>query len=425
MERSANNIIHNIDWISVILYVALSTIGILSIYSVGYDSLHENHSVFSPNTENGKQLIWFSTSLVVMMICFIIPQRLYEKYAGIFYLLTLIALILVFIFGKKIGGATSWFSFFGISLQPSEFAKVGTGLALAKLVSDPAKGLKPKRTFLYATVSILLPVIAILLQPDLGSAVVFLLFFYVLYLSGVLGFSFIILILAGVIFMLNIALGLSFMYPASLVCGLLYILALRKRRKILSLIPHAFILTVILLSYNFCVGYAYDHLFKPHHRTRINILLGKIDDPKGVGYNLQQSMIAIGSGGSFGKGYLSGTQTKGEFVPEQSTDFIFCTIGEEFGFVGGTLVIILFGALILRIFFTAQRQRSVFTETFGYSLGCILLIHFGINIAMTMGLGPVIGIPLPFISYGGSSMISFSLMLAIYLSLDARRLSVL
>ena len=425
MERLDKSLLSQIDWGILSLYISLSIIGILSIYSVGYDGAKIHYNALKLGTEFGKQIFWLSSSMLLIVVCFFIPQKYYENYAGITYIITILALSIVFIFGKKVGGATSWFSLFGISLQPSEFAKLGTALAVSKMVSDPNKSLKNSRYLFSILLLIILPITLILLQPDPGSALIFLSFFYVLHLIGGLNFSFVLLTLAGVLFVLNLILPPYIIYIITGLCGVGYFWFSKKRKRVFSSSIQALVLSGVILAYHFSVIYTTQNLLKEHHRTRINILLGKIEDPKGVGYNTQQSIIAIGSGGVLGKGFLAGTQTKGEFVPEQSTDFIFCTIGEEFGFLGSSLVVILFSFLILRIFITAQNQRSPFTKAFGYSLGSILLLHFLINISMTIGLGPVIGIPLPFVSYGGSSMLSFSLMLGIYLSLNLRRLQVL
>ena len=426
MERSSDNLTSQIDWLTLCLYVMLSIIGILSVYSVGYDSEKIHYNALSISTEFGKQVFWFLFSMLLVIVCLLVKQKYYEGYAGIVYMFATLALVLVLILGKKIGGATSWFSILGISIQPSEFAKLATALAISKVVSDPNKNQKNDRSFLLLVLfCVLLPMILILFQPDPGSALIFLAFIYVLYLIEKLNFSFVLMILAAILFIFNMVFPPYIMYIISVLCGVSYFGFYRKKRKWFATFLRALTLSVIVLAYHFSVTYVTDNLLKEHHKTRINILLGKVEDPKGVGYNTQQSIIAIGSGGFLGKGFLSGTQTKGEFVPEQSTDFIFCTIGEEFGFFGSVLVVILFSMLILRIFITAQKQRSLFAKTFGYSLASILLLHYIINIAMTIGIGPVIGIPLPFVSYGGSSMVSFSLMLGIYLSLDLRKLQVL
>jgi rod shape determining protein RodA len=331
-------------------------------------------------------------------------------------------LISVLIIGGVTNGATSWFQIGGLKIQPSEFAKFTTGLALAKFFNMQTNKSKKYYTRIFSYLIILIPCLLIILQNDLGTALVFLSFILVLYREGLsINILFGILILA-ILCLLSLLISQKILIYIFSFLALISLLFFRFNKKdILTIIVCWGFSIFFVLGTNFFVN----DILSPHHTKRINVLLGKEFDPYGAGYNLIQSKIAIGSGGSFGKGFLNGTQTRFDFVPEQSTDFIFCTIGEEWGFFGSLLFILIFIGLITRIILLAERQRSSFSRIYGYSVACILFSHFTINIGMTIGLLPTVGIPLPFISYGGSSLLGFTVLLFIFLNLDSYRLDIL
>lgn len=334
----------------------------------------------------------------------------------------LLLLVGVLIIGKEIGGAKSWYDLGSFSMQPSEFAKIGVLLALSKYLSQLNINLTNIDTQIKAFALILLPIILIMLQPDAGSAIVFASLFLVLYREGISGVYLVILALAISLFILTLKFETQIAMIITTLVAILFGYLLKKGKN--SIKPAIFSL-VIALGFIQSVEYLYNEILRQHHRSRIDLILGKIDDIHGAGYNLHQSKIAIGSGGFSGKGFLDGTQTKFNFVPEQSTDFIFCTIGEEWGFIGSVITIGLFLALLLRLIVLAERQRSTFSRVYGYGVATILFCHFFINIAMTIGIMPVIGIPLPFFSYGGSSLWGFSILLFIFIKLDAYRMDIL
>ena len=331
-------------------------------------------------------------------------------------------LIGVLLVGKEIGGAKSWFDLGSFSMQPSEFAKIGALLALSKFLSQLNINLQKKTTQIKAFLIISLPIILILLQPDAGSAIVFTSLLLVLFREGISSTYLIVLSSAIVLFIIALKFETQTTMLIVMVLSIILGYLLKKNRK--SIKP-ALIGLILALGFTQSVGHIYAEVLRPHQRSRIDLILGKIEDTRGVGYNLHQSKIAIGSGGFVGKGFLGGTQTKFNFVPEQSTDFIFCTIGEEWGFIGSIITIGGFSLLLFRLIILAERQRSVFSRVFGYGVASILFCHFFINIAMTVGIMPVIGIPLPFFSYGGSSLWGFSILLFIFIKLDAYRMDIL
>ncbi len=418
--REARSIFWNLDWVSALLFFALVLMGWLNIYAAAYNEDHA--SLFDMSQEYGKQLLWIISSVALVVLVLFLDGRLYERLAIPIYLSALVLLAGVLVFGTTISGARSWYTFGGFSLQPSEFMKFATALALAKILTREERDLiKAKDKFL-AVVIIAAPILFILPQPDMGSALVYTALIFPLYREGMP--SWIIFGLLGMAALFLLSLLLPQIWLISGIAGIALTVAWLFRKIkglwLWSLLVAAFSVLVVL-----SVDFAFNELLEDRHRNRINILLGKAEDPKGIGYNTNQSLIAIGSGGLYGKGYLQGTQTKFDFVPEQTTDFIFCTVGEEWGFLGSATVVLLFVILLFRLVFLAERQRSRFSRIYGYSVASILFLHFAVNIAMTVGLAPVIGIPLPFFSYGGSSLWGFTLLLFIFLRLDAYRLLVL
>ena len=418
--REARSIFWNLDWVSALLFFALVLMGWLNIYAAAYNEDHA--SLFDMSQEYGKQLLWIISSVALVVLVLFLDGRLYERLAIPIYLSALVLLAGVLVFGTTISGARSWYTFGGFSLQPSEFMKFATALALAKILTREERDLiKAKDKFL-AVVIIAAPILFILPQPDMGSALVYTALIFPLYREGMPSWIIFGLLGMAALFLLSLLLPQTWLISgiAGIALTVAWLFRKIKGLWLWSLLVAAFSVLVVL-----SVDFAFNELLEDRHRNRINILLGKAEDPKGIGYNTNQSLIAIGSGGLYGKGYLQGTQTKFDFVPEQTTDFIFCTVGEEWGFLGSATVVLLFVILLFRLVFLAERQRSRFSRIYGYSVASILFLHFAVNIAMTVGLAPVIGIPLPFFSYGGSSLWGFTLLLFIFLRLDAYRLLVL
>lgn len=417
----------------VAIYLALVLFGWISIYAATYDDLHP--SIFDLAKNHGKQALWIGLALVIGLIMLFFDTRFFETFAYPIYGFALLLLIGVLLFGTEVKGAQSWFVMGPISFQPSEIAKFGTALALAKYLSIHGARFDQLSIKLKSLLIIFLPGAFILLQPDVGSLLVFISFLIVLYRQGLSGWIFGLGFIAIVLFVMALFLKqyqwtifdtliegkVAFISGLSALAAAIYYY-LRRRKGSLFIIAASYIAS---LGYFLSVDYLFDKVLKTHHQNRINELLGIVSDPLGAGYNVHQSKIAIGSGGFSGKGFLQGTQTKFHFVPEQSTDFIFCTVGEEWGFIGTLILISLFLTLMSRIIWLAEKQRSVFTRVYGYCVASILFIHFTINIAMTIGLAPVIGIPLPFFSYGGSSLWSFTLLLFTFIKLDSERKYVL
>ena len=466
MERS-NNILARLDWVTVMLWLVMMIMGWLNIYAAVYNEQHT--SIFDMSQRYGKQLIFIIAAIVLAVMVMVTDNKFWFFFAWFIYGFFILMLILVLIIGKEINGAKAWFGVGAFSIQPSEFAKFATGLALASYLNSKRQMLGA-REVLAATAIIIVPVLLIALQPDMGSVVTYFAFFIVLYREGVSIWVFITAILAVALFFLTLILGnlpvaIGLLVAAAIVllitsgymltlkaaavmavtggvaflighyildldtvliivlavilAGMVYAWFIYRLKLVNQAIIYAFLLGGLL--YLFTVDYAFHTALKPHHQTRINIMLGMEDDPFGEGYNLNQSLISIGSGGFTGKGYLNGTQTKFKFVPEQSTDFIFCTVGEEWGFIGSLVVIGLFVWLLLRLMMMAERQRTTFVRAYGYGVFALFLVHFFVNIGMTIGVMPVIGIPLPFFSYGGSSLWGFTMLLFIFLRLDAGR----
>jgi len=418
--RRAKKIFGNVDWISVCLFVLLISFGWVNIYASQYND--DQTLIFDITQRHGKQLVFIGISFIIAFIILIIDWKFFEAFPYLLYALVILFLIGLFIWGTATGGANSWFVIGNYKLQPSEFAKFTTILALAKFLNTHNIKINTFSTKIKAFIIILIPMTLIILQNDLGTALVFLSLILLLYREGLSGNILLLGLIFGVLFIITLLINkFIFIGILTAISTLLFIFSRRKKKEFI------FIFTGLMLTiaFIFSISYIFNNILPPHQVERINILLGIEIDPHGAGYNLIQSKIAIGSGGFFGKGFLQGTQTRFDFVPEQSTDFIFCTIGEEWGFFGVSIFITLFIFLLIRIINLAERQRSSFCRMYGYGVASILFIHFAINIGMTIGLAPVIGIPLPFISYGGSSLIGFTILLFIFLNLDSYRLQIL
>jgi rod shape determining protein RodA len=402
---------NNIDWICITIYIVLVILGWLNIYSSSLSSMEGTAT---------KQFIFIVLTIPLIFIVLYVDGKLYEKYASIIYGISLLSLLGLFAFGKTIAGQRCWYGFGSFTLQPSEFAKAATALALAKYLSDSQINLKDVNSQLQALAIVFFPVMLILPQPDPGSALIYSVFFLVLYREGLpawylwTGFS------AIILFVLTLVMQPQYVI---LIALLILLLIHFKSRLADRNIVLSSILFVLISGFVLSVNYVFTNVFKQHHRDRFNILLGKSVDMKGIGYNTNQSEIAVGSGGWFGKGFLEGTQTKGGFVPEQHTDYIFTTVGEEWGFIGSLIVVGLFAGLFLRIIYLAERQKTKFSRVYGYCVAAILFIHFFVNIAMVLGVFPTIGVPLPFFSYGGSGLWGFTILLFIFIKMDANKVN--
>ncbi len=396
-------------------------IGWINIYSATITE--EQFDLINFTTEYGKQLIWIGLSFPIILLILLFDAKFYEKYASLIYLISLISLAALFVFGKNINGATSWYNFGSFGLQPSEFAKAATALAIAKLVSDKQFNLKKLNTQFQALLILFFPAILITLQPDPGSALVYTAFIFVLYREGLPFYYITIGFITLILFVITLYFGFSYTLIGSFllfIIILLYFIFYRKKAfkkgwiKILGIY-------FVAAFFIFSVDLVFNHVFEQRHRDRFNILLGKTTDIKNIGYNTNQSVTTIASGGLTGRGFLEGERTQGNFVPEQQTDYIFTIVGEEWGFLGTTTVIIIFTLFLLRIIQIAERQKSKFSRVYGYSIAAIFFTHFTINIGMVLGLLPTIGIPLPFFSYGGSALWGFTILLFLLIRLDANR----
>ena len=388
--------------------------GWISIYAAVYNEEHQ--SIFDTTQKYGKQLIWIGTSIVLIIAILFMSGRIFEIVAFPTYVFSLVLLALVLVAGKEISGARSWFAFGSFSLQPSEFAKFATALAVARYLSLSSVDFKRLSVKLFSIFLFIVPAVLIALQPDMGSVLVYAAFVFVLYREGLPGY----LIFGGVwmviLFVLSLLINNTYLSISIVALSILLIFMFRKNKPFPLV---AGLVGAASVGFVYTAGFIFNTVLAPHQKSRFNILLGLEKDYSAAGYNTHQSLIAIGSGGVSGKGFLQGTQTKLDFVPEQSTDYIFCTVGEEWGFIGTMIVVLLFTALFFRIIYKAERQKSAFSRIYGYSVACIIFLHFTINIGMTIGLLPVIGIPLPFFSYGGSSLWGFTILLFIFLKLDA------
>jgi len=419
LRKRKTNIFAGIDWILVLFYFVLVFFGWINIYAATVTE--NNGEILDFTTLYGKQLEWIGLSFILIFFIISIDSKFYERFSGVFYVFSILSLVGLFIFGSTINGATSWYNFGSFSLQPAEFAKAATVLALANFLNEPNKDLTSFKSQLSAVFIILLPAILIVLQPDAGSALVYFSLIIVLYREGLSAYYLVIGLVAIVLFIITLYAG--FTTSILIIYGLLtlffvYIINFKKI-KLKRDWTKVIILYVVTGLFMYSVDYVFNNVFEQRHRDRFSILLGKTSDNQGIGYNTDQSMITIGSGGLTGKGFLEGDRTQGNFVPEQHTDFIFSTVGEEWGFLGSSAIIIIFVAFLLRLVQMAEKQKSTFSRVFGYSVASIFFVHFLINIGMVIGLLPTIGIPLPFFSYGGSSLWGFTILLFIFIRLDA------
>jgi len=412
------SVTNNIDWVTILIYAVMVITGWMTIYSASLPL--EETSIFDLDQIYGKQILFIFSSIPLIIVVLTVDAKIYDKYALIFYALGIVLLAGLFVAGKTIKGQTNWYSFGGFSMQPSEFAKIATALVLSKYLSDVQINLKNFNHQLLAFAIIAFPVLLIMMQPDAGSAMIFISLVLVLYREGLPGWYLATGAIAIALFLLALLVKPWVLIGFSLIIILAQFFMSRRayRNPILSSL--AFVAIAIFV---FSVDYVYENVLQDHQKDRINVLFDKDVDQQAEGYNLNQAQIAIGSGGWFGKGYLEGTQTKGGFVPEQHTDYIFTTVGEEWGFVGAVVVIGLFVTLLLRILYLAERQKSKFSRTYGYCVASILFMHFFVNITMLIKLFPTIGVPLPFYSYGGSSLWAFTILLFIFIKMDANKVN--
>ncbi len=470
MRRNVS-LVKSLDWFTIIMYVLLVFMGWLNIYAAVYNE--EYNSIFDTTQKYGKQLLWIGAAFILAIVILIVEAKFYSVFAHIIYITTIVLLVSVLILGKEVNGARSWFELGTIRFQPAEFAKFATCLAIAKYMSKFDFKIIRVKSLVIAGTIIFIPAALIILQNDTGSALVYSVFLLVMYREGLPGVFLFICFAVATLFILVLLLPqltvLIFILASMLLAFKIYrnnnkellyaiiiLIAFTTIGKVLCwlfdyetenylLVLYSFftaipiyvffiyknkirhgvmilLITIISIGFSTIVEFVFDNVLSKHQSERIQVLLGIKSDPLGAGYNVAQSKIAIGSGGLTGKGFLKGTQTKYDFVPEQSTDFIFCTVGEEWGFLGTSFIILMFIIFIIRIIYLAERQRSSFSRIYGYGVASILFFHLAINIGMTIGLGPVIGIPLPFFSYGGSSLWSFTILIFIFLRLDASRL---
>ena len=404
---------NSIDWISIFIYIALVIMGWMTIYSASLPI--EETSIFDLSQTYGRQMLFIGLAIPLIFIVLFTDAKIYERLSFIFYGVGIILLLGLFVFGVTKKGQTNWYQFGGFGFQPSEFVKIATGLLLAKYISYSQINFKFTKHQIIGLAIVGLPVFLILLQPDAGSAMIFISLIFVLNREGLPSWYFISGIVAIVLFFASLVIQPLYVVIALAIFMIIHYVFNRKITR--NPIVYG-LLFLVMTAFTYSVSYVYDSVLEPHQKDRINVLIGDNVDMKREGYNLDQSMIAIGSGGLTGKGYLEGTQTKGGFVPEQHTDYIFTTVGEEWGFIGSITVIALFVALILRIIYLAETQKNTFNRVFGYCFAGILLMHFSINLGMVMGLFPTVGIPLPYFSYGGSSLLAFSIMTAIFFKLN-------
>lgn len=419
MRKSNEGIFKNIDWVLVLMYLVLVAMGWINIYASVYNDEHQ--LITDLSQKYGKQMIWIVSSLVLAVVILIIEGTFYAVIAWPLWIVCLLSLVAVLFVGTEISGSKSWFRVGEFGIQPAEFAKFSTAMVLAKYLSRLDIKMTDMTTKVISGLIILLPVALILLENETGVALVFFSFILVLYREGLSGNYLLFGVVIAVLFILALLVSKTMLLVSlAVVCAVLLLFMRRNRQNIL-LVLGLFVMSAAVV---FSVDYAYNHM-QPHQKKRIDVFLGKESDIKKAGYNVNQSLIAIGSGGLTGKGFLNGTQTKYDFVPEQSTDFIFCTVGEEWGFVGASTVVLMFVLLLIRVLYIAERQRSQFSRIYAYGVASIIFFHLMVNVGMTIGLAPVIGIPLPFFSYGGSSLWSFTILLFILIRLDAYRLEIL
>ncbi|NAS12825.1 rod shape-determining protein RodA [Poritiphilus flavus] len=423
---SGRSVLKRVDWLSVLFFLLLVGIGWINIYSSTFSE--ESPSIFDFGQLYGKQLFFIGVSLVGVLVILALEASFYERFSSVLYIISLVLLLGLFLFGKTIAGATSWYDLGFFNLQPSEFAKVATALALAKYLSDIQTDIKRRKDQLYAFLIILVPALLIVPQPDPGSAMVFFALVFVLFREGLPLYYLGIALLAILVFITTLMFGTTWVGIGLALLIAIFLLVKKSSFKVPA-IPMVIFFTVAI-AFSLSVNFVYNNVFEQRHRDRFSLWLRLEKDPakleeirKTIGYNTYQSEKAIESGGFSGKGFLEGTRTKGDFVPEQHTDYIFSTVGEEWGFLGTATVVILFTLLLLRLVYLAERQRNAFSRMYGYGVISILLIHYFINVGMVIGVLPTVGIPLPFFSYGGSGLLGFTALLFIFLKLDANRLN--
>ncbi len=407
-----------VDWVTIGLWLAIMLFGWLNIYAAGYEADHS--ALFDFSVQHGKQFIWIAVALLLAVVIVFTEPRVFSNTAYPIYGLVMGLLVLTLFLAVTVNGGKSWIDFGFFRFQPSEFAKFATALAVAKYLSTIGIDIKDMRTKMVTLVLIAIPVALIFLQHDTGSALVFLGFIFPLYREGLSGSFLVIGFAAIVLFVLALLINKYILLGALVLMGVFYLfvwLNKRTRKDYLRTVA----VFLCCAAFIFSVDFVFNNVLESHQRERIEVLLGQTEDLQGSGYNVNQSKIAIGSGGLIGKGFLKGTLTKADFVPEQETDFIFCTVGEEWGFVGCTILLILYNLLLQRLITMAERQRSAFARIYGYSVASILFIHLFVNVGMVLGLVPVIGIPLPFFSYGGSSLLAFTILLFIFIRQDASK----
>jgi rod shape determining protein RodA len=417
--RKQEGILKNLDWTLVGLYLLLIFMGWLSVYASVYNEEHKDITDFSQ--KYGKQLVWILSSLFIALLILVVEGNFFAAFSYPIYIISMVMLVLVLFIGKEVSGSKSWIGVGEFGIQPAEFAKFATLMALAKFLGNINIKMDDVKTKVICAAIIVLPMILIFFEHETGVALVYSCFILVMYREGLSGNILLLGVTMGFLFLL--ALLINVFVLIGVLCFLCFLLFMVIRKTIQNAIVVVVIFILSSVSV-YSVQFAFEKL-EPHQKKRINVFLGKESDKKKAGYNVNQSLIAIGSGGVIGKGYLQGTQTKYDFVPEQSTDFIFCTVGEEFGFVGSAVVVSLFLFLLIRIVQVAERQRSPFSRIYGYGVASVIFFHFLVNIGMTIGLVPVIGIPLPFFSYGGSSLWAFTILLFILIKLDSYRLEIL
>jgi rod shape determining protein RodA len=420
-ENNNNSIFYNIDWITVLIYVVLVLMGWANIYAAVYNE--EHYIITDISQKYGKQMLWIGTAFLLALIILIIDENFYTAFAYVIYGFFMVLIIAVPFLGREVKGSRSWFRFGDFGLQPAEFMKFATNLAIAKFLSNQNIKIADYRNTIITLLMLFVPMVIIMkLQDETGLAIVFVAFIFTLYREG-LSVNYLLLgLVAAILFILALLVNNIFLFAIIGILCSLSLLFIKRSRTNLFMVA---LIGIVACGMVKGTSTVYEHL-EPHQKIRIDVLLGRgTVDLKKEGYNVNQAKIAIGSGGFAGKGYLQGTQTKYDFVPEQDTDFIFCTVGEEWGFLGSALVIILQLTLIIRVVFMAERQRSPFSRIYGYGVSSVLFFHLTVNIGMTIGLAPVIGIPLPFFSYGGSSLWSFTLLLFIFIKLDSHRLQIL
>jgi rod shape determining protein RodA len=409
------------DWVTVALYIAIVFLGWLNIYAVTYNP-DSDLSIFNLTINSGRQLMFIAGAFVIIMAILIVDMRFYETFAYVMYAAIMFLLLLVPLVGKEVGGNKAWLGIGSFGVQPSEFAKFATALAVAKFMGSIGFRMDQRKNQVILFVMIGIPMLLILAQKDTGTALVFTSFTVVYFREGMSPMLIIAGLVAAAIFVLTLLVNELYLFIGIGVILLSAImLGKKKPKRIGYLVAGAIAICGVIKS----VDYVVTDVLRPHQQARVKALINPDADPLGFGWNVTQSKIAIGSGGFLGKGFLQGTQTKFNFVPEQSTDFIFCTIGEEHGWLGSLLTISLFMGLMLRVVYLAERQKNRFARVYGYSVACIFLFHFAVNIGMTIGLFPVIGIPLPFFSYGGSGLWAFTVLLFILLKLDVHRMQTL